>query len=517
MKELQSISVVAPGFYGINTQDSSVTLPNTFALVAENCVIDRYGRLGARKGWTQQTTSGSSALSGNKITFLMEHINADGTTDILSAGNNNVFRGGVGGALIPIKPAGYAISNNYWKGASLDDHAIMVQQGQEPLVFTRESGSPACTTMTNYTHHGTNNPNYGTNYPRDIIAAYGRFWVHNGSYVYWSTDVADASFPYFNGGSSGSLNIAAVLPNNTDEIVSIAAHNGFLTILCKNNIVIYQGATNPTGTDFKLTDVIVGVGCVARDSVQHTGNDLLFLSNSGLRSVGRLIQEKSLPMRDLSKNVRDDIADYLAIETNQYAIKGVYSETDAFYLLSFPTSKVVYCFDMRQALEDGSARVTNWTSYDSGAFLRRQNKDVLIGKVNGIGKYELYSDNGIYYWMKFSSNHIDFQDSTITKILKKINTTVIGGSGQIFTLRAGYDYYGPTYAYQFTVNEGLISEYGTAQFNINEFVAGVLVDQIQAPANGAGKVVQISFEARIDGEELSVQRLDIFVKTGRKS
>ncbi len=45
MKQLQSISVVAPGFSGLNTQDSSVSLPNSFSLAADNCVIDKYGRI----------------------------------------------------------------------------------------------------------------------------------------------------------------------------------------------------------------------------------------------------------------------------------------------------------------------------------------------------------------------------------------------------------------------------------------------------------------------------------------
>jgi hypothetical protein len=50
--QLQSASIAAPGFFGLNTQESGITLESGFALQATNCVIDKFGRLGARKGWT---------------------------------------------------------------------------------------------------------------------------------------------------------------------------------------------------------------------------------------------------------------------------------------------------------------------------------------------------------------------------------------------------------------------------------------------------------------------------------
>lgn len=49
-KQLQSIAIQAPGFFGLNTQDSPTSLSEQFALVADNCVIDQFGRIGARKG-----------------------------------------------------------------------------------------------------------------------------------------------------------------------------------------------------------------------------------------------------------------------------------------------------------------------------------------------------------------------------------------------------------------------------------------------------------------------------------
>ena len=61
-KELITSSLVAPAFLGLNTQESSVANDPSFALEANNCVLDQYGRLGAREGWFYRT-SGSDGIN----------------------------------------------------------------------------------------------------------------------------------------------------------------------------------------------------------------------------------------------------------------------------------------------------------------------------------------------------------------------------------------------------------------------------------------------------------------------
>lgn len=517
MKQLQTLSVVSPGFYGLNTQESGITLSPNFAQLTDNVVIDKYGRLGSRKGWQMRTNSGVTQLAGATIDFLVEHVNADNTVVTLSGGNSLLFKNGAdGGSLVDITPSLYTVTANNWKGASLYDHAMIVQESHEPIIYT-ESASPAAQTMTDYT--GVTQ-SYGSSFPRDVIAAYGRFWAHDGSTVYWSTDIADVTFPAFNGGTSGTLNISSVLPNNVDTIVALAAHNGFLIIFCERNVVIYGGAENPIG-NFALSDIIAGVGCVARDSVQSTGNDLIFLSDTGVRSLGRLIQEKSLPMRDLTKNVRDDLIKDVNQERanvgNLNGVKSVYSEINAFYLLSFPSTETVYCLDMRQAMEDGSSRVTVWFSYKATSFLRRRDREVMVGKVNGIGRYFGYNDNGASYRLRYFSHYLDMQAPTTMKMLKQISATVIGGSNQSFVIKTNFDYTEAPRSYPFTIVTGDVAEYGIDEYNVAEFSVGIVLDSIKSSVGGSGNTIQIGFEADVNGNELSVQKIDMFVKTGRMS
>jgi hypothetical protein len=559
MKQLQNISIVAPGFFGLNTQESGVTLSPNYAQQVDNVVIDKFGRLGARKGWTMKTTDGADELDGNPIRFMLDNLNADGSLTLLSAGNNKVFTGGNGEALTDVTPALYTITDNDWSGASLSETALLVQEGHEPLVYNPVAtpvmqsmvyymseadgsvadyaslpGSP--TTGDRYHTVDTNTvyewdgstwndvtvvQNYGTAYPKHAIAAYGRFWAHNGSTVYWSTDILDPDFPCFCGGTSGSLNIASVLPRNVDEIVSLAVHNDFLVIFCKHNIVLYSGASNPIGINFALADIIAGVGCVAKNSVQPTGNDLIFLSDTGVRSLGRLISEKSLPMRDLTKNIRDDFIKTMNLEIANYDsldhVCSVYSEQNAFYLISFPSLQIVYVLDMRSALEDGSARCTVWNQYEAHSFLRLPDRSLLIGKPDGIGEYGGYTDNGATYRLSFYSHYLDLGNSVTKKILKQIKLTIFGGSGQEFTVKLGTDYEDNFSQYVFTIDTGTVYEYGIAEYGLSEFVGGVLLDTIKSSVGGSGNVIQIGFEADVFGSELSVQTLDCFLKTGRIS
>ena len=141
-----------------------------------------------------------------------------------------------------------------------------------------------------------------------------------------------------------------------DEVVGLAAHNNFLFIFGKRQILIYSGATDPSS--MQLSDSILGIGCVSRDTIQNTGEDVWFLSDSGVRSLMRTIQEKSAPFRNISKNVHDYVQ--TAVSDTTTGIKAGYSAVNNFYLLHLPSSGETLCFDTRGLLEDGSARTTLW-------------------------------------------------------------------------------------------------------------------------------------------------------------
>jgi hypothetical protein len=316
----------------------------------------------------------------------------------------------------------------------------------------------------------------------------------------------------FSGGDSGYLSLGEVFPNN-DRIVALAAHNGFLIIFGQNNIAVYA---NPIDiTEITLADFIPNVGCIARDSVQNTGSDIIFLSDSGVRSLQRVVQEKSLPMRDISKNIRDSLMENVAAG-NPDNIKSVYYERDAFYLLSLPVTGYVYCFDMRAPLQDGSARVTIWTQMNPKAFYVNNAKDLLIGQNDYIGKYFGFSDNGAQYRFSYYTNYFDFDQPTQEKLMKQLGFVVIGGSELSLSLKWGFDYTENFFSETKELDKGETSEYTIGEYDIAEYSGGIVLSKFKIQAGGKGSVMQVGLEAEVDGSPVSIQRIDVYLKQGKQ-
>jgi hypothetical protein len=302
-----------------------------------------------------------------------------------------------------------------------------------------------------------------------------------------------------------------VFPNN-DQIIGLAAHNGFLIIFGRNNTAIYA---NPIDvTELTLADYIPNVGCIARDSIQNIGTDIIFLSDAGVRSLQRVIQEKSLPFRDISKNIRDELMSNVASETASN-IKSVYFDRDAFYLISLPATKFVYCFDMRAPLQDGAARATLWTEIEPKSFLVTADKQLYVGKPGYVGRYFGHYDNNLPYRFRYFTNYFDFDTPTQEKILKQIGMVVIGGISQEIAIKWGFDYNENFFAVTKQLSGNTSFEYNIAEYNIAEFNDGIVLDKFKSNVGGKGPIMQVGLEAEINGNPLSLQRIDIYVKQGK--
>lgn len=509
-ENLLTTTIQAPGFMGLNLQDSSVSLDNGYATVAQNCVIDKFGRIGARKGWVTAHSS-VTALTGSYVKAIDELISNDGTSYVIAAGAHKLFKLN-GGALTQLTYGGGGsaptISNDNWQMASLNGRMYLYQVGHEPLVF-----DPTVST-TQYRRISEATGYLGTAQNANcVISAYGRTWSANTPTDKNTIQFSDLLAGHvLNTGTSGTLNVAEIWPNGADEITALAAHNGFLMIFGRRQVLIYTGAKDPS--TMTLTDSISGIGCLARDSVVVTGGDVLFLSDTGLRSIMRTVQEKSAPMRELSLNVKDDLITDM-LEEQAEDIKAVYSDKDAFYLLSLPNSNTVYCFDMRNTLQNGAARTTIWDNITPRAFAYTRSKDLLLGQEGFVGKYQNNLDNATPYRLKYYTNYFDFGSPTSLKILKKINMTLVGGNGADLIVKYGFDYSPSFLSRTISLGNVNIAEYGVAEYNINEYTAGVVFDNKQINASGSGNVLQLGLEALVDDFELSLQKLDCYVKAGK--
>ena len=88
---LQSINLVAPGFKGVNTEDSPIAEDFSFADVADNAVIDKRGRIASRKGVDLFTVD--RTLLGDSYATQIHHFYDDaGNEEIFVTGNNKIFK-----------------------------------------------------------------------------------------------------------------------------------------------------------------------------------------------------------------------------------------------------------------------------------------------------------------------------------------------------------------------------------------------------------------------------------------
>jgi hypothetical protein len=515
---IQTFSISAPGFFGLNTQDSPLDLAQGFALVATNCVIDQYGRIGSRKGWTRVNSS-SGNLGANDVGVIHELVQPDGTLTVLFAGNNKLFKLGTSNAVTELTYGGGGsaptITASNWQCASLYGITYFFQTGHDPLIY-----DPTVSTTT-YRRVSEKTGYVGTVPSANIaISAYGRLWVASTSGDKVTVSFSDLIAGHvWSGGTTGTLDTSRVWPNGADEVQALAAHNGFLFIFGKRQILVYQGATTPS--TMSISDTVGGIGCLARDSVQTTSSDVIFLSNSGVRSLMRTIQEKSAPEGDLSKNVRNDLMSDVASQ-NLANIKSVYSEREGFYLLTMPVTQSVYCFDTKLALQDGSRRVTTWDSITPTALVALRSGAVYIGKNGYIGQYTGYNDHTSTYRMQYYTNHADLGNVNQTSVLKKISTVVIGGTNQPVIFKWGFDFKTNYLSATTTIPVQGVAQYGIAEYGANatvvaEYSDGVALNTLKVSASGTGKVVQTGYESDINGSQLSIQKIEIQAKNGKLS
>jgi len=399
------------------------------------------------------------------------------------------------------------ITANNWKFVPFNDHMYIFQRGHEPLVYSDHAG--VLEAMSAHTH-ATGTPPEG----HVAIAAFGRLWVADfdgdKSTIYWS-DLLNGSG--WSGGSTGSINITQVWPNGYDTITAMAAHNGFLIIFGRNSIIVYEGASSPAS--MTLSDTISNVGCVGRDAVVSTGKDLIFLDDSGVRSLSRTIQEKSAPIGDISKNVNNDIKSLFAAETGNISMH--YSPRQAFVLLNFPVLGVVYAFDTRFPLQDGSFRATTWSHINPLCFAETSTEQLYLGVADGIGEYIGYKDNNTSYILSYFSHPLSFGNTSNLKFLKKINLTTFDGAEATVVLSWAYDYGGSYKKQAYVLPPSNVAQYNISEFNTDaEYSSGIaLIKRKKINTNGQGTVVAVGVETTINGNVIALQEINIQALMGR--
>jgi hypothetical protein len=515
-QQQQNISVQAPGFMGLNTQDSPVGMDIAFASIADNCVIDKLGRIASRKGFKQYTSN--PEILDEPVDTVHEFIDETGQVWVFACADDKVFMQELGGAqeLIEMTLPGAHVGNN-WQMTSFNNKVYFVQEGQKPILFDPDAIDPMVL------EYWVEEPITG-DYPNTATAGFGHLWTADWDTglqrIYWSDFLDGDGY----GRTSGFYDLEQFWPSGYDQVIAIKVHNDFLIVFGERSILVYAiPVTGPV--DGRMVDTVEGIGCIARDSIQPTGTDFYFVDYTGVRSFGRTIQEKSMPVGDISLNVRTDIkADIL--RENKKEIRSVYDPEDSFYGVFMPSLNTSYIFDTREMLENGAFRPTRWPNIGIHCSAKAEDRETWYGGNGGLYQYTGANDVGsikpnfitqtVPINMSYWTHPQTWGDSVTLKFPKQLDITLIGSEELTMFIRWAFDFQSST---DFTT---LVRSGGAVwQYNINEYGeaeysgASTLIATEQFNIWGQGRNIKFGFEAAVNSRQLSFQEINIQALMGR--
>lgn len=558
-QQQQNISLTAPAFQGINTEDSPLAQDITFAARANNAVLDEYGRVGARKGMVEYSDSLDLTNATDAPTYdatrvqvgqiahaegldpvcvvAVEYSNVgsivqtsqyvaklDGTELVILNHSANALTAIQAGSLTP---AIVEFADKYY--------VFIAGQSALEVDSVAETADRLRDTAGFFAPQTDTGPLTGGDLKGDVVcSAYGRLWVSgvDGDYQkIWYSDLNDArvwydgqSVPTDPLNTAGGIEVVEYWPAGKDRIVAIKAHNNGLIVFGRNNILLYGNAVGDPAAigGIFLQDTIEGLGLVSRDAIAQTGTDILFVDDTGVRSLGRSIQEQSVPIGDLTANVRTDISAQIAGAIDLSTISLSYWPSESITVCTFAEKDFAYVLDMRKPSSTGGSRITTWTEikFDRSIHIEvsGQAQILLGGEMGGaMLEYNAYVDYGdSQYTFSYESNPLSLGDSVRQKFPKRIDVSILSRTLPTdASVRWGFNNT-LTYSKAITVDALIPSYYGLAEFGSSTFgPARPIVKRYRVNTKGSGELVMLGVEATISGGVFSLQELNLQLLIGR--
>jgi hypothetical protein len=526
-KVLNVVPLDTIGINGLDSQTNPTALGATWFTKADNIVYTEGGKVTFRKGLKQMSLNG-----GAKIGSMVEHYN--GTVNkIFGAVSGNIYE-------LDLTDKDLVFTNVYATGGSVSDwqfqnfnnELIAFQSGLDILHYESSSWGKIKDDASYTAPAGvtTFDPSCGLGY-------YGRVWaggITEEKDVLYYSDLLDAH--KWSTGSSGGIDLKTVWGH--DEIVAIHPYAGKLAIFGKENIVLYNFPDEPT--DMALDEVIRGIGCISRDSIQAIGNDLYFLSDTGVKSLIRTAESDKLPLKEMSVTVKDEIIAHIKASKN---VKSAYYYAEGLYLLSFVDRNVTYVFDLQYLTADKQTpRVTKWTFADNrhpASLIYSEDYGLLVGQHTGrVAGYEGYYDVDYDGSSVYTSNPYTGSLSTVwmslspdlerASILKRLIMVISGGQGTDIGLRLYKDFeLSPKLSPTFKLNpalSGVPALWGVAKYPSSASPAAWTSDKYapihglkehSVPLSGSAKYLRIEMDGVTKGYKASLQSLALLFKHGK--
>lgn len=446
----QPLTLTTPGRWGVNEQEQNQLLHPNWATKADGLVINDSGNLQCRGALNLISTDGAPS----EILRQFIYVNSAGNEVVISTTATKIISGtgDLDDASTDITPTG-APTNGYWQFQNFNGKVVGWQANHTPIVWSG-SGDFAVITASS-----------GTLPDGDcVLSAWGRLWAvdDDGQTIRICALLDETKWATADGGAS--IDMRNVWPKGMDRVVALAAFGGNLVIFGRRSIVIYtDGSGSSVGVDPAQMYVVdtIATGCACRDSVAEVAEgDLLFLSEVGLQSLGRVITNKDNPLGTISWQIADRlqaaIQTEIASATDLRTWTGSYIPGTSQYMLTHTTTEDVYVFHYGGAAQDDKGRgVVPITIWDTSiltnirGFITRRSG---ITYTTGSSTHEIFQydpllsldESNAAIPVIYDSGWLDLGGdfSQINKLLKMVQITVLNEAGidSALTLRYAADY-----------------------------------------------------------------------------
>lgn len=521
-QQLLPIDLVNPGRLGLNTVQAGSLMSTDYCTIAQNCVIDTSGRLGARFAVATYSATGFPVANITRTVF--EYNAGAGTYQQIAIGDNGTNQQVANSwnnltAAAVVGTANLAATTQRWWLQNFNNKLIAFQNGQSPVVYS--VGTPAWNLVV--ATQGSVKVSNGVG-----CAAFGRIWScrTDGQTIDYCGLLDETDW---GSASSGTIDMRTIWADGTDQVTAIFHFNASLVVCGSHHIVMFtDGRGSLLGLDptqMYVFDLLIGTGCTSQWTVDYIGEtDVVYLSPDGVQSLQRLLTDRNNPTASVTKFVRDQLIGNMTAENMQY-VSGAYNQATGLYLLSMPASHIVYCLDMRRRYNDEvgnlCAVVTTWPITTYAVAVDHLN-GTYFGITGKVGNYTGYTDyTGVSYTWLYQSPIMSFNQqegeavSTKLKMLKRFTAYVYTAGNVAINLSWITDFGARAGAATVSVGQiGAISQYGLGQYGIAQYGGGSALTKIAYPARARGQYYQIGISAAVTGG-FSLQQIQLATKIGR--
>jgi len=508
--QLIPVTIPAPAVYGINRQSSAAVLPLEWAVEAENIVINEVGKPQTRKGFRE-----AGSIPGTPFTFH-EYIDGQGGNYLVVATTSGIYLVNEGGFISEVTGAA---SPGNWSFANSGTGVVGIRTGEPQIILT----SPT-STFTTQTPQGPYPPTLSAKSP---LTALGRLWCLDGLLLRYTSILTTDKW-------EGFFDLSTIWNTGSDTPTAISFFNGNIVVFGEESIIVYR-PTNDS-TVLSLVETLGGIGCPFPRTIEPVGNDLMFLSRYGVRSLGRTLQEGKMPIGDVTATIQDFLANATSASGSE-DVSATFDQRTGYYLLVLRDYEKVLCLHTRLSTPANTPPITEWLAkFDAVASVWGR---IFFGVTEKLVEYKLTGDNykgGATEVVKFKirlpwwgvdENRLQFSQKV--KFLKKAHIIAQGYTATPFKLCWDVDYNGSGVCRESKLKVQSFAGYNDPQvsqipeedwddyiwFGESEFSGSSDLREIRFQLARSGVVLQLSVSGGALSEDVVIQSIGFQVKTGR--